>query len=60
MTTNKRTEPYLDKVPGKNPSPIGTQSHPVSDPPEGDANVVKKEVEERRKRMKTESSQWRR
>lgn len=45
------------KVPGKNPSPIGTQNYPVSDPQDAEKSVVEKEAEARKKVLKEQSDQ---
>jgi len=54
----KKTKKQADKVPGSNPSSIGTQDNPVSDPQHEprEPNIVEKELEARKKFLKEHSN----
>ncbi|MFP4070270.1 MAG: hypothetical protein ACLFVC_08850 [Opitutales bacterium] len=52
MKKDKATRERRDKVRGSNPSPVGTQDYPVSDPRVEETNAVEEELEAREKRSK--------
>ena len=51
---NKNTKKQTGKVPGSNPSSIGTQDNPVSDPQReaSEPDIVEKELEARKRFLK--------